>query len=363
LSLNISMSVRDILDQERLKYLALDEEELLEGLSDGEIKQLALDLEDLDPDHQLLPAGLRQRDQTDKNPTGPLDRDQLLNFIEEESKKIEDKEDLVPYQAGVKRGKIFQASEAKNEQKSPNSLANLDPELEECLNTASEAELTDIAAILGMHQILNNDQYYCSFKSTETIVNKTGMSSTTKCELVSTPAAEPPNPTNVEETLKKIKNNDPDLTVVNLNNIKNVPIHTLKEYCEALKFNTSVKSWSLANTRSNDTIATAIANMLETNITLKVINVESNFISCEGVMAIMETLRENMSLEELRIDNQRAQFGAKVEAEIADILKENNTLLKLGYHFHFQGPRNQASNYLTRNGDIRRKRRFKNSQK
>lgn len=31
---------------------------------------------------------------------------------------------------------------------------------------------------------------------------------------------EPPNPTNVEETLQRIKNNDGSLTEVNLNNIK-----------------------------------------------------------------------------------------------------------------------------------------------
>lgn len=31
---------------------------------------------------------------------------------------------------------------------------------------------------------------------------------------------EPPNPTNVEETLQRIKSNDPTLTEVNLNNIK-----------------------------------------------------------------------------------------------------------------------------------------------
>lgn len=359
----VIMSSRVILDQERSKYLEVDEEEVLEGLSDLEIQQLALDLEDLDPDNQLLPAGLRQRNQTDKNPTGPLDRDQLLNYIEEESKQVEDKEDIVPYQSGVKRGKVFKAGDQLDSfDPTTPTLASLDPELEECLNTASEAELTDIAAILGMHQILNNDQYYSSYKSSETIVNKTGMSSTTKCELVATVASEPPNPTNVEETLKKLQDNDPDVTEVNLNNIKNIPIHTLQQYCEALKKNTFVKSWSLANTRSNDTVATAIADMLEANIGLKVLNVESNFMSCEGIMAIVETLRENVSLEQLRIDNQRALFGSKVESEICDVLKVNQSLLKLGYHFHSQGPRNNASSYLTRNGDLRRKRRFEQAQ-
>lgn len=37
---------------------------------------------------------------------------------------------------------------------------------------------------------------------------------------------EPPNPTNVEETLQRIKSNDSSLTEVNLNNIK---VHTNKQ--------------------------------------------------------------------------------------------------------------------------------------
>jgi len=32
----------------------------------------------------LLPAGYRQKDQTKKQPTGPLDREKLLDYIEEE---------------------------------------------------------------------------------------------------------------------------------------------------------------------------------------------------------------------------------------------------------------------------------------
>lgn len=356
-------AVRDILDQERSKYLAVDEEEVLGGLSELEIQQLALDLEEMDPDNQLLPAGMRQRDQTDKDPTGRLDRDKLLNYIEEESKAIEDKEDLVPYEAGIKRGKVFRPeNQLRIEDPSAPTLANLDPELEECINDATEAELTDIAAILGMHQIISNDQFNSSYKSNEKIVNTTGMSSTTKCELVASVASEPPNPTNVEETLKQIQENDPEVTSINLNNIKNIPIHTLQQYCDALKKNTFVKSWALANTRSNDTVATAIADMLSTNTNLKALNVESNFMSCEGVMAIVDTLNENVTLEELRIDNQRSQFGSTVEGKICEVLKSNETLIKLGYHFHSQGPRNQAINYLTRNGDLKRKKRLAQAQ-
>jgi len=356
-------SVAEILEQERSKYLALDEDEILDQLSEHDLNQLKIHMQDIDPDNQLLPAGLRQSNHTDKEATGPLDRDQLLNYIEDEAKKLDDVEDVVPFTPGVKRGKIWQGSLDENPLDDPNNLANLDPELEECINNASDGELTDIAAILGMHSLVRNDQYNVSYTSNEKIVNKSSMSSTTKCELVTTTANEPPNPTDVEDTLEKVKNNDAELTEVNMNNIKNVPIHILLDYCEALKTNTHVKSWSIANTRSNDKVAKAIAEMLLDNISLKILNVESNFISNDGVYLIVESLKENCSLEQLRVDNQRSRLGSKFEHDVCEILKENKTLLKFGYQFQSQGPRNQASKYLTRNQDLRRQRRRAQSNK
>lgn len=51
----------------------------------------------------LLPAGLRQRDQTKKAPTGTFQRDDLLAHLEKQAKEHPDRDDLVPY-TGEKRG-------------------------------------------------------------------------------------------------------------------------------------------------------------------------------------------------------------------------------------------------------------------
>lgn len=50
-----------------------------------------------------LPAGLRQRDQTKKNPTGPFDRTALLDYLEKQAMDDPDREDLVPF-TGEKKG-------------------------------------------------------------------------------------------------------------------------------------------------------------------------------------------------------------------------------------------------------------------
>lgn len=57
----------------------------------------------LGPQNVLLPAGLRQRDQTQKSPTGPLDREALLQHLEKQALEAGERDDLVPF-TGEKKG-------------------------------------------------------------------------------------------------------------------------------------------------------------------------------------------------------------------------------------------------------------------
>ncbi|NXU53803.1 TMOD1 protein, partial [Turnix velox] len=212
-------------------------------------------------------------------------------------------------------------------------------------------------AILGMHTLMSNQQYYEALGSS-TIVNKEGLNSVIKPTQYKPVPDEEPNSTDVEETLKRMQSNDPDLEEVNLNNIMNIPIPTLKAFAEALKNNTYVKKFSIVGTRSNVSLAFALAEMLKVNNTVKSLNIESNFISGSGILAVVEALQGNTSLVELRIDNQSQPLGNKVEMEIANMLEKNTSLLKFGYHFTQQGPRLRASNAMMNNNDLVRKRRL-----
>uniref|UniRef100_A0A8C3KTJ8 Tropomodulin 1 n=1 Tax=Calidris pygmaea TaxID=425635 RepID=A0A8C3KTJ8_9CHAR len=336
------------------KYRDLDEDKILGALTEEELRKLENELEELDPDNALLPAGLRQRDQTQKPPTGPFKREELMAHLEKQAKDVKDREDLVPF-TGEKRGKAWIPKQKPMDPVLES--VTLEPELEEALANASDAELCDIAAILGMHTLMSNQQYYEALGSS-TIVNKEGLNSVIKPTQYKPVPDEEPNSTDVEETLKRIQSNDPDLEEVNLNNIMNIPIPTLKAFAEALKNNTYVKKFSIVGTRSNDPVAFALAEMLKVNSTLKSLNVESNFISGSGILALVEALQGNTSLVELRIDNQSQPLGNKVEMEIANMLEKNTSLLKFGYHFTQQGPRLRASNAMMNNNDLVRKRRL-----
>ncbi|KAF3813382.1 hypothetical protein GH733_018533 [Mirounga leonina] len=308
------------------------------------------------PQNMLLPAGLRQRDQTKKSPTGPLDRDALLQYLEQQALEVKERDDLVPF-TGEKKGKPY--IQPKREIPVQEQIT-LEPELEEALANATDAEMCDIAggqlwdaeeAILGMYTLMSNKQYYDAICSGE-ICNTEGISSVVQPDKYKPVPDEPPNPTNIEEILKSVQNNDKELEEVNLNNIQDIPIPMLTELCEAMKTNTYVRSFSLVATRSGDPIANAVADMLRENRSLQSLNIESNFISSTGLMAVLKAVRENATLTELRVDNQRQWPGDAVEMEMATVLEQCPSIVRFGYHFTQQGPRARAAQAMTRNNEL-----------
>ncbi|KAK2525076.1 Tmod4 [Columba guinea] len=302
--------------QELEKYRDIDEDKILQELSAEELEQLDMELMEMDPENVLLPAGLRQRDQTQKSPTGPLDREALLQHLEKQALEAGEREDLVPF-TGEKKGKPFvpksPAQEVPREEQ-----VTLEPELEEALANATDAEMCDIAAILGMYTLMSNKQYYDAICSGN-ITNTEGINSVVKPDTYKPVPDEPPNPTNVEETLRQIQANDAALEDVNLNNIK------------------------------------AVAEMLTENKTLQSLNIESNFITSAGMMSILKAMQHNSTLCELRVDNQCQRLGDTVEMEMAAMLEQCPSLVRFGYHFTQQGPRARAAIAITNNNELRRK--------
>ncbi|XP_053127985.1 tropomodulin-2 isoform X2 [Hemicordylus capensis] len=293
------------------KYKNINEDEILSKLSEDELKQLESVLDDLDPENALLPAGFRQKDQTSKPSTGPFDRERLLSYLEKQALEHQDREDVIPF-TGEKK------------------------------------------AVLGVHNLVNNPRFDEGATSKD---GKGTVKNVVRGEKVKPVFEEPPNPTNVEATLQRMKANDPTLLEVNLNNIKNIPIPTLKDFAKALETNAHVKKFSLAATRSNDPVALAFADMLKVNKTLTSLNIESNFITGTGILALIDALKENETLTEIKIDNQRQQLGTAVEMEIAQMLEENPQILKFGYQFTKQGPRTRVAAAITKNNDLVRKKR------
>jgi tropomodulin len=247
-----------------------DLETLLGKLSTDELEDLN---NDFDPDNSLLPPSQRCKDQTDKTPTGPYKRDNLLNFLEEKAKTEADWEEHVPYSAGVKRGKVYEEEDEeaaaaggnvsgvlkKKQDNTPMPIEldlDDDEELDTALVSAPERDLVDLAGILGMHNVLNQSQYHNAIKGKGQDEN-TGMSFNNVVKAYQPRAVpdEGENETNVEDCLTRLVEDDSKLTEVNINNMKRISKERIRNLISAATHSSHITKLSMSNTAISDSEA------------------------------------------------------------------------------------------------------------
>ncbi|NXC02891.1 LMOD2 protein, partial [Orthonyx spaldingii] len=358
--------------RELSKYEDIDEDELLASLTEEELKELERELEDIEPDRNL-PVGQRQKSLTEKTPTGTFSREALMAYWERETKKLLEKERLGACE------KDSEQEEDNSEELQEECFTESNSEVSEEAYTEEDDEEEDEEEDEDESDDENEEEQNAAAderpengrrsdhirhkkcngaKDNENFLNgHDGKDSDNRSSKSS--AIHPcGNPTVIEDALEKVRSNDPDTTEVNLNNIENITSQMLIQFSQALRDNTVVKSFSLANTHADDNVAIAIAGMLKVNQHITSLNIESNFITGKGVLAIMRSLQHNKVLTELRFHNQRHIMGSQVEMDIVKLLKENTTLVKLGYHFDLAGPRMSMTSILTRNMDKQRQKRM-----
>ncbi|XP_043944710.1 leiomodin-2 [Protopterus annectens] len=366
------------------KYEDIDEDELLASLTNEEIEELERELEDLDPDINI-PVGLRQKALTEKPATGSFDRKALMAYWEKETQRLLENERATP-DKDLKKDLNEEEDNEDNFTESDSDDSDADIYTEEESTESEAAAVTEeesddddaeentleesgksadaVSATCNGHDAHNCTGYPDNreFKNDcrENIQRPAKSSQDTEALPNLKMAANRPsgNPTVIEDTIEMVRDNDPDLTEVNLNNIENVTTEALVRFADALKDNSVVKAFSLANTHADDHVAMAIARMLSSNQSVMSLNIDSNFVTGKGIIAIIKALQYNTSVTEFRFHNQRHILGGQVEMEIAELLKNNNTVLKLGYHFELPGPRMSMTRILTRNLDRQRQKRL-----
>ncbi|XP_019555905.3 tropomodulin-1 isoform X9 [Aedes albopictus] len=331
-------------------YDDVDVDELLAQLSPEEITMLA---KEVDPDDSFLPPSQRTNYECTKDPTGPLDRKKLIDHINKQALETPDKPELEPFVPGMVRGKkwIPPPVERKLQEAAEQIAIDMGDEYEQALNDATQEEIIDLAAILGFHSMMNQDQYHASLLNKGQPVGL-GWDGITKSSIQKVYPAEKPNMTDPEETIKRIKDDDSSLVDVNLNNIKTISDEQYEKMFEALQSNTHLEVLSLTNVGLTDRTALLLAAAIERNHTLRVLNVETNFISPPVIVTLVKSLLTQMTIEEFRASNQRSQvLGNKIEMEITDLVEKNTTLLRLGLHLEFNDARHRVAAHLQRNID------------
>lgn len=343
-------------------YMKMDVEDLLDKLQPNELEELN---KWVDPDNNYLPASERCEQQTSKQATGRFDREALSRYLEEQALKEPDWPEAVPFEK-KKRGQAYQEPkkvQPRGSQGSSKFDTVIDDEVEAAMKMASEKDLVDLAAFMGMHGLLNQVQYEnaLSKKGREKLESAGDMSfnSVVKAERLRQLPPEPENTTDVEKTIEQIGSNNPNLTELNWNNIRDVSNEKFNRLFLALGHNTRLEKLHLANTFLTDTAAKTMIDALQQNRSLTLLNVESNNLSAEMITGILKAININGTVKEFRAANQSSSssLGHRFENEIANLLEANETLLKLGMHFNTAGARTRVNRYLQRNCDLVRQRR------
>ena len=167
----------------------------------------------------------------EKEPTGDLNRDSLINCINEIALNTPDQEEKVKFEPGVKRGKeyVAQYNEAEREamQKEDDGQVRLDPDMEEALQKATIKDIMELADILNTNpQDFVMEAYADPLQYFE---------------------PDPPNDVSAKEVLEKLQNNDGETKDVNLNNVMGISETMFCEIFNALKNNDKCIKFSACN--------------------------------------------------------------------------------------------------------------------
>lgn len=336
----------EMIEQVTPNHVSLDDlEDLINCLSAEEIEELA----ECDPDDSSMPPSMRCAYRCNKDPTewkGDENREMLQQGLKEQALALPDKEDKVKWEKGTVRGKVYvpkveevikpeydSDDEDEKKQVVEEDSSELDDEYSQALQMATAGDIQDIADILGV-----TFQEHCVATTLKVF------------------PTEAPNTTNIDEVIKQVSANDGELQDINLNNIKYISKEKWTSLFSALKDNSVVESLSAANCDLTDPLIKLLCECLESNKTIRALNLESNSVSAEMIVNIIKATINTKGLEELRVANQfSGQFlGAAIEYALIDILPKVPHLVKLGVRMEFRDSLNKCALALAKNLDRRR---------
>lgn len=322
----------------------MDIEALLQALSPEEIAQMVDEMA-ADPDDKHMPASVRTAYRCEKEPTGELNRDSLINCINEIALNTPDKEEKVKYEAGVKRGKVYvpvyNETEKAEMDKAEAGQIKLDPDEEDALANASINDIMALADILNTNpQDFVMEAYADPLQYFE---------------------PDPPNETKPDEVLDKLKANDKNTKDVNLNNIAGISEQQFCDIFNTLRNNDSITKLSACNCDLSDFAVQTLCAALDQNSSLKSLSIENNRVSPDALADLFEAAAgANNGLIEIRVASQQQEkMGQRVEERIAMAICKNPRLMKCGITLEFKEIVSRVSNHLINNMDKLRVTRLK----
>merc|ERR1712078_328838 len=294
----------------------VDLEDLLAALSPEEVSHLVDEMA-ADPDDKHMPASARTAYRCEKEATGELNRDTLINYINEIALNTPDAEEKVKFEPGVIRGKQYVPKYTEDEsadmEKAESGQVRLDPEEEEALSNATLDDIMALADILNTNpQDFVMEAYADPLQYFE---------------------PDPPNTTNPKEILDKLNANDKETKDVCLNNIAGISEQLFCDIFNAIKNNDQITKLSACNCDLSDLAVQTLCSVMDQNSSLKSLSIENNLVSPDVIADLFEAAASpNNGLVEMRVAaQQQEKMGQRVEERIiANMDKLRITRLKDG---------------------------------
>jgi len=233
-----------------------------------------------------------------------------------------------------------------------------DDQLDEALSNfstdASSADVADLLKTMNDHNIIQWDEAQKIIDETQGKIVKCGLPEQQR-------PSEPENTTDVDYCIQRLMANDPAMTEVNINNMKRTPIPQIQKLIWSIRENNYIRKLSMSNTGIMDNAVGPLVEALQSNTSLQVLNLETNFLSGEFLKSLFQALLKNQTVEEVRATNQGVTMSNQAEIDIANAINENNTLRKVGLNFRRHESRNQVDHALYRNSEMQRLMRMDDS--
>jgi len=134
------------------------------------------------------------------------------------------------------------------------------------------------------------------------------------------------------------------------------PIEILKT-AQCFANNVHVKKIKMSGLRLDDHWAIAFAKSLETNKSTETINLESNSIGSQGMLAIVSSLTQNNTITDLLLRHQTKQMVSSDEEKVPVLIAENAKIVKLSIDLRSVGAKSSVDKKLRQNLELRRKNR------
>jgi hypothetical protein len=127
---------------------------------------------------------------------------------------------------------------------------------------------------------------------------------------------------------------------------------------KAIANNTHITSLLLPNTNLMAAEGGVMAESLIKNSSIKVLNIDSNFLAQPEMESLANAAGTNQTLEEIRVNNQHGlMMGRSTYEAFANACKANKMITKLGLNITDPTYRNDIDRSIMRNNDDARKRR------